>query len=149
MSKTPYPDQHVMAKNRLVAFNNFKGRCVDCGGKAVVAHHIDFTKDNHDVANLAPLCKCCHGKRHSINNGTNAKQWNVSRISVTVEMSGLPLYVISREARINKVALSRLLNDGIASPQTMYKFAKYFKKESSDYIDPALMTVLKDIWDEL
>ena len=144
-----YPMLHVLVKNRAVALANFGGKCVDCGDKAVVAHHSDFTKDNHDITNLLPLCNSCHRKRHNINDGKDLKQWNISRILVTVEMSGLPLYVISREARINKVALSRLINKGIASPQTMFKFAKYFKKESSDYIDPTLITALEEIWDEL
>ncbi len=43
-----------------------KFTCQDCGKILInlVAHHIDFDKNNHEPLNLITLCKKCHAKKH-------------------------------------------------------------------------------------
>jgi 5-methylcytosine-specific restriction enzyme A len=43
--------------------------CVDCGARAVIAHHLHGLRPHSpggmDPANLVPLCRSCHAKRHA------------------------------------------------------------------------------------
>jgi len=37
-------------------------KCVICWLAGNIVHHIDYSKDNHDLGNLITLCPICHGK---------------------------------------------------------------------------------------
>ena len=40
--------------------------CAKCGTKSekIIVHHKDFTKHNHELFNLIPLCEPCHRIKH-------------------------------------------------------------------------------------
>ncbi len=54
-----------MKKNRLVKLKEVEGKCEVCGGRAQYIHHIDESKDNHELNNLVVLCGKCHGVVHA------------------------------------------------------------------------------------
>ena len=57
-----YPGHYKLKKNRLIVLEKADYVCNDCGDKAVLAHHIDGSRDNHSIENLLPLCHACHAK---------------------------------------------------------------------------------------
>lgn len=60
-----YPNHSAMKKNRLIKLKEAKGLCEICGKQANLVHHIDESKDNHNLDNLAVLCHKCHRLYHS------------------------------------------------------------------------------------
>ncbi len=64
MSRQSYPKQLVLSRNRLVVLNREDYTCSLCGGDADSIHHIDSSKDNHDVDNLLAICNKCHNEVH-------------------------------------------------------------------------------------
>ncbi len=60
-----YENHADMKRVRLIKLQQVKGRCEVCGEKAHSIHHIDGSKNNHDIDNLAVLCQKCHGTIHS------------------------------------------------------------------------------------
>jgi hypothetical protein len=60
-----YPDHYQMRLNRLYRLKQTKGKCEICGGLAKVVHHVDKTKDNHNISNLLAVCNSCHRYLHS------------------------------------------------------------------------------------
>ena len=59
-----YPRCAEFKVNRLVVLNEADWVCYECGRDADRAHHIDFSKDNHAINNLLPVCRSCHKKLH-------------------------------------------------------------------------------------
>ena len=60
-----YPDYNTYMKNRQIALERVGGICQICKNrKAIIAHHKDLTNWNHELENLLPLCRSCHGKLH-------------------------------------------------------------------------------------
>ncbi len=54
-----YPNNSLMKKNRLIILLN-NPKCERCGGKATQVHHKDFSKNNHSLSNLIPVCNRCN-----------------------------------------------------------------------------------------
>ena len=148
MKKFGYPNHYEMKTKRLVALQNHDWKCVDCGEDAIVTHHADFSKDNHDVENLIPLCHSCHMKRHKIKNSGSNKKWNVARVLLSIEKTGLAHYSICNNAGITISTLNKLIKTGMATPKTIGKLSRYFGNDPSDYIDPLNMETLNNMWDE-
>lgn len=64
--KCPYSSKwQEQRKAKMKLANN---TCEDCGKGAKHVHHIDKTKDNHDLSNLKALCCKCHRVYHPIIN---------------------------------------------------------------------------------
>ena len=55
-----YPNHGEMKRNRLIKLQEAKGKCEVCGEDAYFVHHLDGSKDNHNLENLAVLCRKCH-----------------------------------------------------------------------------------------
>jgi len=78
--RADHPDRVKAHKHKLhdkERFNGYRqsvlnanqGVCVNCGGKAILVHHIDgrgrdHPAPNHDPKNLVPMCNSCHAKHH-------------------------------------------------------------------------------------
>ena len=62
-----YPNHGEMKRNRLIKLREAEGRCEVCGEEAFCVHHLDESKDNHDLDNLAVVCKKCHQVLHNEN----------------------------------------------------------------------------------
>ena len=60
----PYRRPTEFRVNRLIVLNAAEWVCYECGRDANRAHHIDFSKDNHAIDNLLPVCRLCHEKIH-------------------------------------------------------------------------------------
>jgi len=60
-----YPNHVEMKRNRLIKLKEADCKCEVCGEKAFCIHHIDESYDNHDLDNLAVLCKKCHTILHT------------------------------------------------------------------------------------
>lgn len=58
-----YPKQATLRKNKQILLKKYP-LCVRCFKKTQHFHHIDFSRDNHSVENLMPLCHSCHCKIH-------------------------------------------------------------------------------------
>jgi len=56
-----YPEHKKMKRNRLIKLKETKGKCEICGASANKIHHIDGSKDNHELGNLIVMCNRCHG----------------------------------------------------------------------------------------
>ncbi len=56
-----YKDHHQMKLNRLYKLQQTKSKCEICQDKARKIHHIDGSKDNHNISNLIVLCNRDHG----------------------------------------------------------------------------------------
>lgn len=60
-----YPHHSLMKRNRLKKLQQVHGICEICKkAKATNIHHIDESKDNHDISNLLAVCKKCHVALH-------------------------------------------------------------------------------------
>ena len=64
MSKTMYPDKKLLEERKLERLKISKGKCEACGKIAQCIHHIDGTKNNHELKNLIWLCYNCHNNIH-------------------------------------------------------------------------------------
>ena len=64
-----YPEHNLFKKNRKIVLEMSRYSCAICGTKRrkLMVHHKDFTKNNHDLKNLLPLCTPCHYKLHKDN----------------------------------------------------------------------------------
>ena len=64
-----YPNHYLMKKNRKIVLKEANYICRYCSKKADRVHHVDLSKDNHSIENLAPSCaKCNSNMRRSKNN---------------------------------------------------------------------------------
>lgn len=59
-----YPNHYEMKKNRILKLQQTKGRCEICGDHGKHIHHIDGSKNRHELRNLILLCVKCHGLAH-------------------------------------------------------------------------------------
>jgi hypothetical protein len=59
-----YYNHSLMKRRRIEKLKSVGHLCELCGKKAGVIHHIDGSKDNHDIENLSALCWKCHMSRH-------------------------------------------------------------------------------------
>lgn len=63
-----YSDQKLMQRNRLIKFKQVNYICEKCNlNKVEIIHHIDGSKNNHELDNLMSLCKRCHFDIHKEN----------------------------------------------------------------------------------
>ena len=60
-----YPDHALMKRNKITKLKESGGKCEACNEEAYCIHHLDESKDNHEMNNLAILCKKCHGILHA------------------------------------------------------------------------------------
>lgn len=60
-----YPRPGQMKRNRLEKLKEANGKCEVCGEEAKYVHHLDESKDNHKMDNLAALCMRCHSILHA------------------------------------------------------------------------------------
>lgn len=61
-----YPKMCELRRKRLQKIAETNSSCEDCGvaHPHIHTHHLDKSKDNHDINNLRLLCPACHGKYH-------------------------------------------------------------------------------------
>ena len=59
-----YPNHYKLKKNRKWLLTQIDDLCFFCGGKATQVHHLDWTRNNHEIENLLPLCFSCHSHLH-------------------------------------------------------------------------------------
>ena len=69
-----YPNHYEMKKNRLIKLKEVDGKCEACGEDAYCVHHLDGSNDNHQLDNLAVLCKKCHSILHAGRENNNHSQ---------------------------------------------------------------------------
>lgn len=62
-----YPNHSLFKRNRLIVLKE-NPLCSGCGDKtnrlAQHVHHIDGSRDNHEISNLLPVCVRCHFSIH-------------------------------------------------------------------------------------
>lgn len=66
--KSEYKDHYLMKLARKEKIKKTNGLCEICGKKGFHVHHLDGSKNNHNINNLQFLCTKCHGKTYH-NNG--------------------------------------------------------------------------------
>ena len=59
-----YPNHSVLKMRRLEALKMARGKCEICNEHASVVHHVDDSRDNHELENLMALCSKCHKVLH-------------------------------------------------------------------------------------
>ena len=70
ISKEPYPFEFTKELKSYIK-HFYLCRCLICGtSNDLVAHHIDYNKNNINLNNLIPLCRICHSKTNY-----NRKYW--------------------------------------------------------------------------
>ena len=69
-----YPNHTQLKRNRLEKLKQSGNKCEACGEDAFCVHHLDGSVDNHDLDNLAVLCRKCHSILHA---GINEKNFSV------------------------------------------------------------------------
>ncbi|MFH2025295.1 MAG: hypothetical protein ABIK30_05645 [bacterium] len=111
-----YPNHYEMKKNRLIVLKKSNYICCFCGGKANCIHHLDFSKDNHDISNLVASCHKCNTQKR---NGDNRRY---------LSTYGMPAKKIAKKMGIslNKV---RFLHDNNA----LKKCSLYISKQRTTY----------------
>lgn len=60
-----YKNHSIFKQNRIIILKQYNFKCGKCNNKATQVHHKDYSKDNHDISNLLPLCSKCHGNLHT------------------------------------------------------------------------------------
>lgn len=72
LGRTPSGTRKIKISKKLKEqiYKKYNYKCVDCGNKAQVTHHLipiweDRTKAK-DINNIIPLCWDCHLKRHYV-----------------------------------------------------------------------------------
>lgn len=55
-----YPNHSQLKRNRLEKLKQAGNKCEVCGENAYCVHHIDGDQGNHELDNLAVLCRQCH-----------------------------------------------------------------------------------------
>ncbi len=74
-----YPHHSQMKRNRLEKLKEANGKCEVCGKEAGYIHHLDESKDNHKMENLAVLCMKCHSILHADRTNAPEKSTKYSR----------------------------------------------------------------------
>ncbi len=59
-----YPDHYQFKQNSLIALDKANHECILCHAPVKIVHHLDLSKDNHELENLVPLCSKCHSYVH-------------------------------------------------------------------------------------
>jgi hypothetical protein len=61
-----YKNHSLFKRQRLARLKQESCKCEHCGKKANYVHHLDGSKDNHELSNLRVVCAKCHrGIYHS------------------------------------------------------------------------------------
>ena len=66
-----YPNHADFKRARIEVLKRTKGKCEICGEPAILVHHIDGNKANHNLDNLIALCRQCHTSLHYANDEEN------------------------------------------------------------------------------
>lgn len=77
-----YKNHHVMKKNRIIKFEQTRGKCEVCGNPAKHIHHKDKTKTNHSLENLTAVCIPCHFDLHAGEMGRHRKYGKYSLVEM-------------------------------------------------------------------
>ncbi len=124
MGKAEYPNHHIMKRNRLIKLKKSKSKCEVCGETAYCIHHLDGSKDNHALENLAVICKKCHGILHS--DRTNAgrktskyiRKYGMTSVGMAAKYGGSP----SAYTRLDKLGqLQKFLDEQSKEEQYLEK----------------------------
>lgn len=81
-----YPNHYEMKKKRLVKLHQHNFICEMCGGEGKYVHHIDGSKDNHELSNLKVVCRKCHISLHKEKHG-RPKKYDLKGLSVQYGLS--------------------------------------------------------------
>ena len=84
---SPYKNYHLMQENRSRKLTGTP-LCAKCGKRATLIHHVDLSKDTHDIGNLMSLCPKCHNKPGFHNNNKYVDWFGVG-LSKLAECFGL------------------------------------------------------------
>ena len=106
--KYRYPEYPKLRKNRLIKLQQTKCSCEVCGNPAKFIHHIDEDKGNHDISNLAVLCRNCHWVIHS-EEGKDICHTNKSKYS---EIYGINMSEIAKDCGLSVYEIKKLHNTG-------------------------------------
>ncbi|MBA7538345.1 hypothetical protein ES705_30620 [subsurface metagenome] len=68
-----YPDHAELKRARIKVLKRSKNKCEICGKQAVIVHHIDGDKSNHNIDNLIAVCLECHEPLHCDDTGKSFK----------------------------------------------------------------------------
>jgi len=118
-----YPDHAQLKRNRLERLKQSGNKCEVCGGEAFCVHHIDGSVDNHDLDNLAVLCRPCHKILHNGRTEKNfsvrpktskyTREYGMTLREMTERFGGSPsvYYKLHREGKLHQV-IDKLRADG-------------------------------------
>lgn len=97
-----YPNHHIMKKNRKILLSQHK-YCQNCKtALAVEVHHIDESKDNHNIENLMVVCSKCNSNLSTKVRTSKYRRlygWSLKEMG---EMCGIPEYNIYYRLNKNK-----------------------------------------------
>ncbi|NLV18380.1 MAG: hypothetical protein GXY51_02695 [Bacteroidetes bacterium] len=66
-----YPNHADFKRARIEVLKRTKGKCEICGEPAMIVHHIDGNKNNHELNNLLAVCRKCHEPLHNTDGEEN------------------------------------------------------------------------------
>ncbi|MDD5220864.1 MAG: HNH endonuclease signature motif containing protein [Candidatus Bipolaricaulis sp.] len=128
-----YPNHYRMKLARLEKLKMSGGLCEVCGQPAREIHHIDESKGNHSIENLAILCKKCHVILHSKDRDSVGD--HTVRGFDRIPFRGVAIVETALHGKLGIERASELL--GISGPT----FKKWFKEEEKK---PLLMEALEN-----
>jgi len=98
---SPYKNHAILKKVRLEALERDEHKCKFCNKKAIVAHHKDGTKENHDINNLISVCYKCHINQFHKHRKTTSKY---------IRKYGITLQEMSNKTNLSGVAILNYFN---------------------------------------
>lgn len=97
-----YKNHAILKKTRLEALERDEHKCKFCNKEATETHHIDGTKENHDINNLISVCHKCH-----INQFHKCKKTT----SKYRRLYGMSLQEMSTKTNLSSPALANFFNN--------------------------------------
>ncbi len=106
-----YENHCEMKKVRLLKLKEAGGKCEVCSEVAAKVHHIDGSKTNHNMENLAVLCNKCHGIMHTgrpFKTSKYIREYGMT-IQEIADKVGVNISTVSRAFRTNSEIKKHIL----------------------------------------
>lgn len=137
-----YPNHSKMKKNRKIKLKQINYICERCKeNKAVVIHHIDNSKDNHELSNLMGLCHECHGvlgrgRKNSKSKYKKIYGLTLNEISKKYNVATTKIYYLHKDKKLNECIKNNNFKLKESKSHCIHiKFKDYeFEKKINEYV---------------
>ena len=127
-----YPDHYTMKKARLKRLKKAHYTCEwpGCRDEAHIVHHIDGSIDNHSEDNFQALCQSHHLKIHGVLTRSRNEEISkgIEHFTVAMHKNGWSIRVLSREAGLSDVTVSKALRGICCTAKTYYRIGEALKQ---------------------